>query len=319
MDAVTRARRHSRAGIGRREMLALLAAAPGLASAAVPPPQIAITMDDMALASIPTAYRAAASRSLLDALAKHGGLHAALFVVGKNADSPAGRAILQDWSDRGHMIANHTWSHRAYNDAVTPAEFAADMLRCDALIRPLAGFRPYFRFPLLKEGKTRQRRDWMRAFLRDHGYRNGAVTIDASDWYYDQRLRARLENEPGFDASRYREPYLEHIWSRATYYRELALQVLGSPVRHTLLLHFNLLNTLFLGGLLGMLQARGWQAIDAPAAYADKVFEREPDTAPAGESLIWALAKETGRFDRELRYPGEDDVYEKPVLDRLGL
>jgi len=31
------------------------------------------------------------------------------------------------------------------------------------------------------------------------------------------------------------------------------------------------------------------------------------------------LAKETGKFESRLRYPGEDDVYEKPSLDRLGL
>jgi len=40
---------------------------------------------------------------------------------------------------------------------------------------------------------------------------------------------------------------------------------------------------------------------------------------PAGQSLIWAPAKETSKFDVRLRYPGEDNVYEKPVLDRLGL
>ena len=42
-------------------------------------------------------------------------------------------------------------------------------------------------------------------------------------------------------------------------------------------------------------------------------------TAPAGESLVWALAKETGKFESILRYPGEDDVYEKAALDKLGL
>ena len=40
---------------------------------------------------------------------------------------------------------------------------------------------------------------------------------------------------------------------------------------------------------------------------------------PAGESLIWALAKETGRFESSLRYPGEDGGYEKPKMDALGL
>ena len=40
---------------------------------------------------------------------------------------------------------------------------------------------------------------------------------------------------------------------------------------------------------------------------------------PAGESLIWALAKESNKFDRSLRYPGEDGDYEKPKMDALGL
>jgi hypothetical protein len=34
---------------------------------------------------------------------------------------------------------------------------------------------------------------------------------------------------------------------------------------------------------------------------------------------VWALAKQTGTFEHRLRYPGEDDRYEKAKLDRLGL
>ncbi len=68
-----------------------------------------------------------------------------------------------------------------------------------------------------------------------------------------------------------------------------------------------------------MFQMKGWGVIDAEEAFMDPVFLRDPGIAPAGESLIWALAKESGKFDRRLRYPGEDDVYERPVLDRLGL
>ena len=46
------------------------------------------------------------------------------------------------------------------------------------------------------------------------------------------------------------------------------------------------------------------------------MFTRQPDTPPEGQSLIWALAKETGKFEDRLRYPGEDHANEKPVLDR---
>jgi len=35
------------------------------------------------------------------------------------------------------------------------------------------------------------------------------------------------------------------------------------------------------------------------------VFRNQPQIVPAGESLIWALAKEDGAFNERLRYPGE--------------
>jgi hypothetical protein len=38
---------------------------------------------------------------------------------------------------------------------------------------------------------------------------------------------------------------------------------------------------------------------------------------PAGESILWALAKQHGVPG--LRWPGEDDIYEKPLLDALQL
>jgi peptidoglycan-N-acetylglucosamine deacetylase len=38
---------------------------------------------------------------------------------------------------------------------------------------------------------------------------------------------------------------------------------------------------------------------------------------PAGESLIWSMARQSGKFD--LRYPAEGDQYEKAKMDSLGL
>ena len=61
------------------------------------------------------------------------------------------------------------------------------------------------------------------------------------------------------------------------------------------------------------------QWIDASLAFEDPVFRSQPQTLPAGESLVWALAAETGRFKDRLRYPGEDDVYEEPKMKALGL
>ncbi len=292
--------------------------AAGTALAAQEKPKIAITMDDLNWHAIPEGMRKDAGERILQALERHK-LRAALFVIGEHGDTPVGRPIVREWSERGHMIGNHTWSHFSYDRPGPPEQFGDDMLRCDAFVRKFPGFRPYFRFPVLKEGATRERRDWMRAFLKAHGYRNGAVTIDASDWYYDQRLRKCIEDRPNFDVKRFREPYLAHLWDRATYYDGLARKVVGRSISHTTLIHYNVLNSYFLGDALDMFLARGWQLVDAERALEDEVFRAQPDTVPAGESLVWALAKATGRYDSVLRYPGEDDVYEKPKLDKLGL
>jgi hypothetical protein len=68
-----------------------------------------------------------------------------------------------------------------------------------------------------------------------------------------------------------------------------------------------------------MFKGKGWKLIDAEEAFSDPIFSAQPKITPAGESIIWAVAKETGKFEDVLRYPGEDGEYEKPKMDRLGL
>ena len=95
--------------------------------------------------------------------------------------------------------------------------------------------------------------------------------------------------------------------------------IIDSSVPHTILLHHNLASALFLGDALAMFRGRGWQLVNAEQAFTDLVFLRQPLIAPAGNSLVWQLAKEQGAFEDRLRSPGEDDVYEKPEMDALGL
>jgi hypothetical protein len=68
-----------------------------------------------------------------------------------------------------------------------------------------------------------------------------------------------------------------------------------------------------------MFKSKGWTPIDARDAYEDAVFRATPEVLPAGQSLLWSLAKETGRFDDVLRYPGEDGTYEASTMDARGL
>lgn len=61
----------------------------------------------------------------------------------------------------------------------------------------------------------------------------------------------------------------------------------------------------------------GWQFVSPLQAFDDALYQQQPDTLPAGESLVWALAKAQGLPG--LRYPAEDAQYEKPILQAQGL
>jgi peptidoglycan/xylan/chitin deacetylase (PgdA/CDA1 family) len=281
--------------------------------------QVAITMDDFSWHDAVRLSAPERNQAILGVLSSHS-IKAALFVIGRNIDSEEGKRLLADWDKAGHLIGNHTYSHRNYSSpAMSVPAYEEDILRAEALLKAFSAFRKYFRFPMLKEGDTIARRDAMRTFLAQQGYHIGHVTIDNSDWIVDQRLVARLKKEPAADLSKYRDFYLEHMWDRAQYYDSLARRVLGRPVSHTILMHFNLLNGLFLNDLLKMFKGKGWQLIDAQEAFKDSVFAAEPKVIPAGESIIWSLAKEKGTIAKSLRYPAEDGVYENARMNKLGL
>jgi hypothetical protein len=68
-----------------------------------------------------------------------------------------------------------------------------------------------------------------------------------------------------------------------------------------------------------MLKGKGWQPIDVDEAFSDSVFTAQPNVVPAGESIVWSLAKEKGTIAKTLRYPAEDSQYENKRMNRLGL
>ena len=259
------------------------------------------------------------NQMILDQLKEHN-LQAVLYVKGGNLDSPEGKKVLESWNNAGHIIANHTYSHLNYNNPKNSFEkYKNDFLHCDSLINGYTNFRKYFRAPYLKYGDTKAKRDSLNEFLKQTGYKNGYVTIDASDWYYNQKLIQFMKNNPGKSIEPYKKAYIEHLLDRAKFYDDLAMKVLHRKIKHSILLHHNLTSALFLGDLIKAFQDEGWQTINASDALTDDVYKMIPDIVPAGESIIWGLAKQTGKYDNILRYPGEDSQYEEDRINKYGL
>ena len=245
------------------------------------------------------------------------GVHSILFAAGRNVDSSAGLVLVADWGRAGHAIGNHSYAHARLGGPVTATRYLADIDRNARLLESVAGYVPRFRYPFLAEGETRAQRDGVRRGLAARGYRTGAVSIDASDWYYASRFVEWRRLHPQAETAPFRDAYLAHILGRVRYYDGLARELLGRSPRHVLLLHTNAINAAFLPDLIAALRSAGFTLISPEEAYADPLYAKVADVLPAGQSLVWSLAKAAGRPG--LRFPAEDDTYEAPVLDALGL
>lgn len=255
--------------------------------------------------------------SILDSLSKNK-VNSIFYVTGGQVASPEGLSLVEKWGIAGHSIANHTYSHLNLGSSKTSLKaFVSDVQKNQELLRKMPGWIKRFRFPYLKEGNTEKKRDGVREWLADHGYASGAVSIDASDWYYNQRYLAWLKDNVKKDPSIFRDAYLKHIWDRASYYDSLSKKVLERSPKHVLLLHTNAINAAFLSDIINMFRSKGWNVISPEDAYSDPLYFKKIDILPAGESILWAQAKQKNIVG--LRYPAEDSVYEKDGLDKLGL
>lgn len=282
-------------------------------------PKISFTFDDGQTNDIGDYKLKNWNQLLLDNLKKHN-LKSILFSFGKNKTSDKGKYVLTSWNDAGHFIANHTFSHPNFNSKnISLEDFELELTKNDAIIKKYSNYFPYFRFPYLKEGDTKEKIEGFRALMAQKGYKNGHVSIDASDWYVDSRLINRLKENPKSDISGFRNYYIKHLLHRASFYDSLAYQLTNRRINHVMLLHHNLAAALFLDELIKHFEDSGWEVIDADKAYEDKIYNEVPNNIPSGESLIWALAKQSGKFEKVLRYPAEDGDYEKPFMDKLGL
>ena len=90
--------------------------------------EIAITIDDFNWNKSLKLDPDQRNQALLTALRSHGNLKAALFVTCRFADNDKGKELLKDWDRAGHLIGNHSYSHKELNSSnVTAEEFTADI------------------------------------------------------------------------------------------------------------------------------------------------------------------------------------------------
>ena len=278
-------------------------------------------MRSRTLAATPRLSPQARNDALLAALARHR-VKAALFVTaGNGAVKPEGLALARAWGQAGHAVGNHTMTHPDLDSAkVTLAQYQQEVLDCDRIVATLPGYQKWFRFTFLREGNTPEKRNGMRGFLREQGYRNAYVSLDTSDWRLNDKLVEVLENDPKANVEPIRQAYLSHIRQRALAYRALAQRLQGRDIPQVLLLHHNLINAMWLDDVIRQFKEMGWSITTPAEAFADPVYQLNPDRAAPGQSLLLSMGRSLGLSTKDLGLRLMDDGdFEIEALKQQGL
>jgi peptidoglycan/xylan/chitin deacetylase (PgdA/CDA1 family) len=277
--------------------LGLLAMGPLAAHGPSPRPSrtMAVTIDDLPFVTrgstpyLPSAR--SGTEAILAALKKHGA-PAVGFVNEQKLEAPsaderqARAALLARWVEAGHVLGNHTYSHRGAN-ASTIEEYLADVDRGDVVTRRLMQTRrPYplfFRHPMTHTGDTAAKKAGIAAGLAARGYTIAPHTIENSDYLFDL-VYARADA-----ATRHRlaEAYLAHTEAATDFAETKARELFGrDDVPQTLLLHTMAINADHLDALLGRMAARGYRFITLDEALKDPAYAT-PETFVGRTGPTW--------------------------------
>ncbi|MFN3725157.1 MAG: polysaccharide deacetylase family protein [Allosphingosinicella sp.] len=256
------------------------------------------------------------TRELIAVLRRGGVTQAGFFVTTGNLQRPdgaGGEARIDAYVAAGHVIANHSathpWLHR------TEAEdYILDIDRAEAWLRGRPGYRPWFRFPYLDEGRRDLgKRDAVRAALRERGLRNAYVTIENYDWHLDALASAARREGRSMDMEALRQLYVETLVGAANFTDRTAVETIRRSPAHVLLLHETDLAAMFVDDLAAALRADGWEIVTMDEAYRDPIAAAEPDTWFLNAGRVAALAHISGREPRTLFHERTDE----DVLTRL--
>lgn len=278
-----------------------------LLSTVISAQEIALTFDDAPRGDGRLYTGLKRSEILLKKLEQYNVPQVGFFCVPGNKDD-VGILRLRMYGQAGHIIANHSYTHPQIAD-VGVEEYILDIKKADTALNKMPGFRAWFRFPYLNEGRSEETRDKIRDSLKEMGYINGYVTVDNYDWYLEYMYQQALKQNKKINYDLLKDLYIEHIWESIQFYHNIALKTLRRSPKHVLLLHENDLAALFLDDLISFLRGEGWVIISPEEAYKDPIAEQIPNVLMNGQGRVAAIAREQGMEPRDLVQKSEDEQY----------
>lgn len=263
---------------------------------AAPAPMIAFTFDDLtAHAPLPQGYTRVGIAEQIIAALKTGGAPATGFINGVQLErEPASAPVLDKWRAAGLTLGNHGWSHANLND-LTDAQFLSELEKNEPILKAKMGAADWrwFRYPFLSEASADPaKRTRVRKLLAARGYKVAAVTMDFSDWAYNDTY-ARCVAKGDADAIL----QMEHGWLgnaavQADRSRAMAKALYGRDIPYVLLMHLGAFDAHMMPKLIALYREKGYRFVSIKEAEREPYYapELNPALPPQPQGLNGAMA-----------------------------
>lgn len=283
--------------------------------------KIAITVDDIpAHGTLPkgmTRYEIA--KQYVDILKKHKVPGVYAFVnKGRSDDSEDSLKAIKVWQEAGYTLGNHTWDHPSLNK--NPADvFIKAIDLNDEYLKSVSGKADwkYFRYPYLHEGDTLEKRNAVRAHLKEKAYKIAQVTIDFNDWAWNNPYARCVEKNDKKSIEWLKESYLKNATDNMLHSEEVSKKVFKKQIPHILLMHVGALDIQVLDQMLTDYEKKGVEFIPLAEAVKDPIYDIDPGvTLKWGGELQYQVLRGSGKTIKDLGMKPFDE-YPEDKLNKI--
>ncbi len=224
--------------------------------------------------------------------------------------------VLQLWIDADLELGNHTYSHPDLN-SISTEEYFDNILRGEKITKDLLAASnkklKYFRHPLLHTGDTIEKNNALEKFLKEHLYTDAPVTIDNSEFIFARAYENAFNNGNTEVMKKIGNEFVCYMMKVIEYFENRSEKLFGYNIKHTLLLHSNMLNADYLDELAEAIIINNYTFISLEEALKDPAYSSDNKyIGKKGISWIqrWAISKNA---DKSF-FTGEPEV-PKYILD----
>lgn len=249
---------------------------------------ISLSFDDAPMASSALYSGTERTRKINQVLKKHD-IQTIFYVNTSKLGLDQGKERINEYSEHGHLIANHTDTHLRLT--TNASAFIDEIQKADQAIQEFKTYTKMFRFPYLFEGDDIKNRDAVRNHLKSMGYTNGYVTVDNYDYFINDLVQNAINEGRTVDLSKACEMLTDILVDGVQYYESVAKAQIGD-VKHVLLMHENDIEAHCLDKLIVRIKKEGWNIVSPLDSYKDPLLSEEPDTLYLSQGRIAAIAHE---------------------------